>query len=58
VTLTTTSLVAAREPVSIQVTPSVSLAPTTLGIRVRIAAERSRRLGQPSTVAAPHGSNR
>jgi hypothetical protein len=24
----------------------------------RIAAERSRRLRQPSTVAAPHGSNR
>jgi hypothetical protein len=38
-----TTLVAAGEPISIRVNPSVSLAPATLGIRVHVAPEADNR---------------
>jgi hypothetical protein len=41
--LTTTTLVAAGDPVSVNVNPSVSIAPATLGIRVRVAPEADNR---------------
>jgi hypothetical protein len=41
--LASTTLVAAGDPVSLQVNPSVSLAPATLGIRVRVAPESDNR---------------